>query len=288
MPRPTLAWCEGCWPAWPIRPNPSTASAARFPADFCYYDLPRLAKADGADGLKALEILLDWSEATRLESVRPGYRLWSEKVNQLCQGHPRPYQPIDTVKRTNARWLNCIRDLDIPWTRLPKGLAADRDRLEPWPEALKSPPKHQGQDPGKVSDEKVRAAHDELLHVENPAGRVYVDVLREFSDSYQQMTRLTRARLEGTRLLLASRVFVLQQGRLPQKLDELVAAKILDSLPLDPFSVDAAEPFRYWPSRAIWFVDAEGNGSPQGLAYGHLGWSVDPQRPHLQHVDFVR
>jgi hypothetical protein len=84
-------------------------------------------------------------------------------------------------------------------------------------------------------------------------------------------------------LVLAIRLYEMEHGRAPERLEQLVEASILQSVPLDPFR---SGPMRWDPQRRlIWSAgsdgrDHEGEGNPWKGSGKDLVWDIpEPQRP---------
>jgi hypothetical protein len=137
-------------------------------------------------------------------------------------------------------------------------------------------------DPDEVTASQLAASRQKLMRVTNPLGKKIVDSCQLDAKSMQRAALSNQAQYDGTRLFLAVCVFVREQGRFPATLDDLIEAKILESVPLDPFS---SERFQYSRDQhAIWSVGWDGQVSPKVATDGeydlenHL-WRLDEIRP---------
>jgi hypothetical protein len=137
------------------------------------------------------------------------------------------------------------------------------NELAAWPEQLSLDSIGTDGEASQVSESQLGHAQMQLAHVTNPIGKKLLEASSIDSRSIHRALLSNQARYDGTRLFLALRVFELEHDALPEKLEQLVAAKILDALPLDPFSDRL---FQYSRNlRALWSVGWNGQVSPGDL-----------------------
>ncbi|MHC5054562.1 MAG: hypothetical protein ACYTKD_07580 [Planctomycetota bacterium] len=136
------------------------------------------------------------------------------------------FDVAETVELGAALYARLIRRTLAPWERPPKHEMADTVAiLKSW-----------------KSDPPPR----------NPMGQIITDLLVPAMDAAVERSFRVRADRAATRAALALRLFEMRAGRLPGNLDDLVAAGILHSVPVDPF---AERPPRYSRERRrVWSV----------------------------------
>ena len=86
-----------------------------------------------------------------------------------------------------------------------------------------------------VTRQEIEDARTSLLRVSNPVGKHMLHYLSSF-EQVRRAYHTGRFETEIGLLLIACRLFRDQHGQLPLRLSELVDAKLLDSVPIDPFS----------------------------------------------------
>jgi hypothetical protein len=101
---------------------------------------------------------------------------------------------------------------------------------------------------GKEDEEVLQLAKD----ISAKGGPMYQALLTRMLESWLEKLAIHRADRAATRAVLALRLFETRNGRLPERLEELVAAGILDEVPVDPF---CEKPLRYSRDRRrVWSV----------------------------------
>ena len=111
-----------------------------------------------------------------------------------------------------------------------------------------------------VTSAQIQIARKNLLRVENPLGKKFIEICTCFSISMHEAAVRNQAYYEATRLFLAIRIFTLEHGELPAGLNALVDAKILDAVPINPLSTEPIEYSR--TMQAIWSVGSDGQNLP--------------------------
>jgi len=266
----------------PVRDDPLDGLRRTARAECCSFLLPVAAKTEGADLAETVEIMLGWNRRVGEFSPRKDYELQRKKLLQLFECHPKPYDLADTVERASAQSAAIIRALDLPWqafNALP--LSGPPKELAAWPDKLSMSLDCGAVGAGDITDAQIRAARKELLPVENPLGKKFVDEYTGASRWLREMAEKNQAQFEATRLFLAIRIFALEQGKLPANLDALVDARILDAVPLDPFS---GRPFHYSPTKQVlWSVCPNGQFSPvasrEAYAFDDYLWRLNACLP---------
>jgi len=116
------------------------------------------------------------------------------------------------------------------------------------------------------ADEEVpRLAKD----ISGKGGPMYQALLTRMLEGWLEKLAIHRADRSATRAVLALRLFEMRTGRLPEKLDELVTAGILDEVPVDPF---CDRPLRYSRDRRrVWSVgpdESDDGGQDEPARWG--------------------
>jgi hypothetical protein len=242
-------------------PPDRTSGARALRGEFRTFFLPPLARIpDGADPSRLAEAHAEDIEAGPYRESVVRY------TAAILEGHPKPFDKEATVRLASEIMARLVRSLGAPWRDRPRNVAAGVVReMEGWPEELVKPetPFPQSKDPVALSDDMVRKAHAALRPVDNPFGKVQIrgvydgGFFRAFEDLCVEGPRTIETDREATRAVLALRIHARRNGGvLPAGLEDLVAAKILPSVPRDPFT---DEPFRYSRERAIvWSAGPDG------------------------------
>jgi hypothetical protein len=183
----------------------------------------------------------------QVERVRSG-------MLRLFEGHPKPFDPADTVRIYSGVVAGMLADLSTPW--LQRKQAPEKawlDEIKPWPPSLSYKSESgawlpgEGGDEQSVSDAEIASARLALLQVHNPVGKLMLQDLSSF-ESVRRAYHIGLLRTDVALVLIACRQFRDERNRLPHSLAELVDARFLESVPLDPFSGAA---LRYDPNRRI-------------------------------------
>jgi hypothetical protein len=120
---------------------------------------------------------------------------------------------------------------------------------------------------GRQAAQRARTAY---LGIENPIGRIWDCRRTPFVGTYVRVFRV-RTEREATRAVLALLIFERKKGVLPAKLSDLVAEKLLKSVPSDPFSSGKILYSR--ERRIVWSVGE--NGKDDKGDAGEFRWSGD-------------
>lgn len=216
--------------------------------------LPRSAESIAALGESLRQDLDDQLPMIRfsvIEIARP--RDATDHLYQALKDHPRPFDVADTIRILSAIQHANINAAAHPERDMPKPSAIARAMLKGVPET----PINSSQDDSKwpPPDQLAR----ELHAMPNPLGRLLCSTFSGFDDlpgvaGYQ----LSDSR--ALRVALVLEIYRRAHGKLPASLSDLVAAKLIQSAPLDPFDL---QPFRYDTKRSIlWTIgpDREDNG----------------------------
>ncbi len=258
--------------------EPLAGIRAAIRAEYSCYLLPLLIKVDRSDTAGKVRNILEWSDGLEIFVPREKYESRCDKIVRLLDNHPKPFDLADTVKRSNALYVGFLRDLDRPWSTCktqPTHKVADG--LIAWPKEL-SMILLDPVDPDQVSELELAGAREKLKCVANALGRKILEAIQLDSKSMQQIALTNQASYDGTRITLAIAIFARENGRLPDSLDALRQAKILDRLPVDPYS---SEGFQYSPDlRALWSVGWSGKGAPTQPVVGEEDFD-----PHIWRLD---
>ena len=182
-------------------------------------------------------------------------------------------KPLDTIAviENDARHYRIYRTNSFsPWTNHSGVVEEERDAarekflkdVQPLMDLVKD-------EPLPLSHQAAQRALSTYVKIENPVGRIWA--INNLAESDVRLFRY-RAGREATRTILALLIFERQKGILPAKLSDLVDAKILDSIPNDPF---ASAPISYSRERGIvWSVGEDGvndggNGDDEVLWAGN-------------------
>jgi hypothetical protein len=227
-----------------------------------------------------------------------------QKLLELLAEHPSPFDPRRTISVASLQAAENMRHSELPWrperersteTRplsddwWPSQLHPDfgYEVLGPGPEARKAVDEYlesmreTDAAPGMLA-ELVRywqapdeaafaAARERLRQIDNPVGRLLADRGVRILPSCVTILFRARASREATKAVLATRLYLIQRGRLPENLDSLVDAGLLSAIPHDPF---ADRPLSYARERAVvWSVGPDGAGD-SGDPPADMVWSV--------------
>ncbi|REK17304.1 MAG: hypothetical protein DWQ37_06785 [Planctomycetota bacterium] len=244
----------------PQRSNSFVGLRRAIRAEYCFYFLPSLDKLRAARPESFFQTLLDWRLA---ELDAAANREWENRCRRLAalfDGHPCPFDAVDTAQRASVYYAASLRSLDG------SGELDDSESwhgpLAAWPEALELyRSEHRA---SELSDAAPARAREQLLRVKNPIGRKLLEHNALGAGVYRQIALVTQAAYDGTRLVLAARIFALEQGELPADLEELVEAGLMGALPTDPFT---GRFYVYSPEqRTAWSVGPHGDVSLEASA----------------------
>jgi hypothetical protein len=229
-------------------------------AEFVFFRVPELAIYRGESMATLFEVVAGWNETLEPFLSRSDVDAKCAKLRQLFEGHPNPFDAIDTVERASGRYTAWMTDFDLPWTELSGRPAPKRSQeLTAWPETLDLTV-FGGDESADIGPRVLASARARLRQVDNPIGKRLVESFNQDSKWLRGAALSNQAAYDATRIFLALRIYALERGKLPQELEALVEARILDAVPLDPL---AEKPFGYSRSqRALWSVGKhESDGS---------------------------
>lgn len=185
-------------------------------------------------------------------------------ILDLLKDHPEPFDRAETVRLVALSHANQLENLKRPWAdQKPGPEARVLEDVAAWPDhlslsILKFIPLYVGRtDDEDLSAETLAKAREQLRKVHNPLGKHLIrDLLFGKQNSESAVRSRDRGRLEAARCIIAIYLYERKQGARPERLDDLVKAKILPEVPRDPFD---GKPLRYSRERAIiWSVGRDG------------------------------
>jgi hypothetical protein len=188
----------------------------------------------------------------------------------LILKHPKPLDKIATIEK-DARHYRIFRTNSFSaWTNhsdlVENERDAERDKfindIHPLMDLVKN-------EPLPLSHQAAQRALSAYLKIENPVGRVFS--LTSLAESDVRLFRY-RTEREATRTILALLIFERQKGTLPANLSDMVDAKILDSIPNDPF---AGAPISYSRERRIVWSVGEDGVNDDGNGDDEVRWAGD-------------
>ena len=195
---------------------------------------------------------------------------------KLFHGHPKPFDPADTIRRFSGVVATMHNDLRSPWLDRKKELTkTSLAEIETWPESLtfindlSSLLFGEAKEKREATNDEIEEARKSLLLIKNPVGKQMLRYVGAFEFA-RRSYHFGRLQADVGLLLIASRLFGDKEGRLPHRLSELVDAKLIDSVPIDPFS---GKEFRYDSKRRLLWsfgMNEEDNGGD---------WDFDAEFP---------
>jgi len=232
--------------------------------DYSTYDLDLKRMAD------AWAKIPETNVAMRLfpEELRRPFKILIDP--SLILKHPKPLDAVATIEN-DARHYRIFRTNSFSaWTNYSDVVETERDTareqflkdIQPLTGLVKNEPlplKHQ-------AAERALGAY---VKIENPVGRIFS--LTSLAESDVRLFRY-RAEREATRTILALLIFERQKGVLPATLSDVVDAKILGSIPNDPF---AGAPISYSRERQIVWSVGEDGVNDDGNGDEKVRWAGD-------------
>ena len=174
----------------------------------------------------------------------------------LVAAHPKPFDEVTERKKdifyTRVELTNSVST----WAKREDIIQEERDEtieklkkdIEPLMELVKD-------EPLPLSKQAAERARGVYIQIENPIGRIFAGETPVISDGVARVFHC-RTEREAIRALLGLNIFEREKGVLPLKFSDVVDAKILDSVPFDPF---ANAPLSYSRDRRIvWSVGQDG------------------------------
>jgi hypothetical protein len=263
-----------------IRPT-SAPLATAFRLEATYWlmlDMAELSKSKQlmslVDALIKRHLLLDFGDPKLAMSSNEQVRRVRQGMLRLFEGHPNPFDAADTVKLFTGVLATMLDDLSSPWLKRKKGLA-DKwlKEIDPWPQPLWFMNDVSfwltdvEKEDRKVTDKEVATAREAFRNVQNPIGKLMLLYLKTF-ESVRRSYHIAQLRSDVALVAIACRLFHDDAKRLPDQLSELVDAKLIKAVPLDPFS---GQELRYDAKRRlIWSFgfDEKDNGGD---------WDIDEE-----------
>jgi hypothetical protein len=199
-----------------------------------------------------------------VKEINPKLDALKADILALLKDHPEPFDRAETVRLSVLSYANELDNLKRPWAdRKPDPTAHISEEVAIWPERLslsflKLLPLYLGRnDDEELSKANLGKAREQLHNVHNPLGKHLIrDLLCNKESSESAIRFRARGRLEAARCIIAINLYERTHGARPERLDDLVKAKILPEVPRDPFD---GKPLRYSRDRAIiWSVGRDG------------------------------
>jgi hypothetical protein len=204
------------------------------------------------------------------DDIRKFQRGWSI----ILRDHPRPLDMIETVKLGSSILFQLLGELDRPFATRRRNFVTEVAKpIEAWPRYLRlndtpisflfgnkelKPP----------TDAELEAARGALAKVPNVVGRLMVSSIAAYEMIFRAI-EFHRANARAAWIILACRRKLDRDETLPERLEELIQGKWIDSLPLDPFS---ERPFGYSRDRGLlWSVGDDGQDNE-----GDWDFETDP------------
>lgn len=265
----------------PERQDASIGIQRAIRSEYCHYLLPLLLAMEGLEIKQAAEVFLDWNEQLEPFLSRKKFVARCDKIAQVLQDHPKPFDLVDTVRLSSAHYGRLIDDCEMSWAKHRLQPApVPTEELAAWPRQLSLSVLDDG-DPDEGTASQLAAARQKLSRIHNPLGKKIVESCELDSLSMHRAALSNQARCEGTRLFLAMCVYFREHEKLPASLDELVQANILERIPFDPFSSNRFQYSR--EDQAIWSVGWEGRVSPAAVADDESDFQY-----HLWRLDTIK
>lgn len=226
---------------------------------FTQHEVARLPRTDDlsqlVDALIEQHLIIGDTSDDGLFSNQETATSVREGMAKLFAGHPRPFSASDTIRLHSGIVATMLGDLHTPWLRRKQNLAKPHlDEVASWPASLwflddivLSILGGEAIPNDAVNDDAIEAARKSLHRVHNPIGKLMMRYVAAFENARRSF-HVGQLNADVALLMIAVRTFRNEYGRLPHKLSELVEAKMLESVPIDPFS---GEPMRYDSLRRI-------------------------------------
>jgi hypothetical protein len=188
---------------------------------------------------------------------------------QLVAAHPKPLDEIALLNkdivdcrifRTNclSAWTNRSDAVQVRRNETIERLKQD---IKPLMDLVKD-------EPLPLSRQAAEKARSAYLQIKNPIGRIFAGEISILADGDARVFRC-RTEREAVRAIIGLLIFERQKGVLPEKLSDLVDAKILDSVPFDFF---ANAPMSYSRERRIVWSVGQDAVNDDGESDGKLNW----------------
>ncbi len=221
-------------------PDPEGFRAA-LQSEFGRYVVPPLRAISPADPIAG--VLRMFFPANLLEGpLRDEIRT---KLAHILDGHGAPFDSAATLRLALDRYREIIAILVDGRKAGPTTTALEAE-LGAWPSALRieSLIWHAVGDTEEkidVTDRALEAAKRAMERVTNPLGKLVALDVMPLGDivAYPGYLRSARLGAMATRVMIALRRYELREANLPATLEELVRAKLLPAVPVDPYTKKA-------------------------------------------------
>jgi hypothetical protein len=174
----------------------------------------------------------------------------------LVSLHPRPYDANAEIEKSIRHYRIYRDNTAVPWTERNGEVELDHENdhtnlvqdVAPLMELVKD-------DSLPLNHQAAQKARDAYLKIENPIGRIIDASIIDFTASDLKVCKV-RTEREATRTCLVLLIFERQEGQLPATLSDLVQEKILNSIPIDPFSGESLHYSR--EKQKVWSISWDG------------------------------
>jgi hypothetical protein len=209
------------------------------------------------------------------QTVEEGRDELRSALMKLLGQHPRPLDLEDTVHRGGSIARELIAAGRGAWKDRKLPLRDEIERVEkawpPLPWGLLTRLGMEEEEP--ATSEEIEDCRKVLAKIDNPIGMTYLTFHSGGNELFLKKSFAMWTNREATRAIIAIRLFALKSDGLPVSLDDLVATKVLPSVPIDPYS---GKPFGYSKEkRLLWSVGLDGKEDGTGGLRDENGYRRD-------------
>jgi hypothetical protein len=200
----------------------------------------------------------------------------------LVAVHPKPLDEIVQLNK-DIRYLRIFRTNSVSaWTNRSEVVQDEcAETIERLEEEIKPLMELVKDEPLPLSKQAADRARPAYLRIKNPIGRMFAGSILDLVESESRVFRC-RTEREAARAILGLLIFERREGILPEKLSDVVDAKILESVPFDPFG---NAPISYSRDRRIvWSVGQDGVND-NGKSDDKLHWFTGDAVWHVPEIN---
>lgn len=229
--------------------------------------------------MDALEVANQWTEAARTDAATMNLLVPAELQRahavfltpSLVASHPLPYDHAAAVRACIPNYLRYLRNVQNPWPDQEEPPHDADETLVAFLEDAEDVLKAVEGEPLPLNREAADRARTAYNEFKNPVGRLF-EAKPDVVDFSARRVFQARVEREATRTLIALRIHHLEHGNWPARLDELVEAKLLPTLPIDAFS---GKPLHFDRQRLlIWSIGDDGEDN-KGRSPAESRWQQD-------------